>query len=192
MAGCIEPPIIPPLENETPVEPPVVTCTTFTEEVPATEEVCENFSYTDEICGKKQLEYSAILLPKTHLCIQDGPCVGQPLASCPTCSKAMSRCILVVTNEDEEYSGTWTVSATFSVDQSGFIKEPITKTIAPNESFNFDFYQIYVVGSPIQAASCDLPVTSAPIVDDCHQETRIETECTNVTTTKLVEVEVCE
>jgi len=99
--------------------------------------------------------------------------------------------MMVITNNDDR-SGTWTVGANYSLGDSGFIKDPITHTIGPNESATFDFHQIYVPGYPVNSASCELYIMDEPIIDDCHEETRIKRDCTNVTTFVTVEREVCE
>ena len=191
MAGCAGPPmeLVPgpgPEEEEEPV------CRTVTEEVPVTEELCEEISYTEETCEKRALEYTATRLPKTDLCIEDSYCVGEPLTDCPGCSKAMTRCILKIKNEDPEKAGTWTVKADYTLGNYGFEKEPITKTIQPGEEFSFDFNQIYIPGTPVFSASCEVYVSEEPVIDDCHDETRTMFECENVTTMETVETEVCE
>lgn len=193
MAGCAEVPV--PIDlgpgEPSPGEEEVV-CRTVTEEVPVTEEVCEEISYTEEVCEKRSLDYTVTHLPKTDLCIRDSYCVGEPLGECPGCSEAMTRCIMVIKNEDAEKAGTWTVGAEYKLGTYGFIKDPITKTIKAGEEFSFDFYQIYQPGTPVYSASCEVFVIDEPIIDDCHDETRTMFECEDVTTMKTTEKEVCE
>jgi hypothetical protein len=104
----------------------------------------------------------------------------------------MTRCVLIVTNMDPEESGVWSVSANYSVKDAGFIKEPVSQSIGPNESFAFDFFQIYVPDQPITSATCSLGVSGFPVIDDCHEETTVESVCKNVTTTTQVKKQVCQ
>lgn len=138
------------------------------------------------------LQFKVTELPKVNLCVADGPCVGYDLGTCPTCSKAMTRCVMVIENQDATATGTWTVGANFTLGAFGFNKDPISQTIGPNQTATFDFHQIYVVSQPITSATCTLAVTDNPVIDDCHQETRTKTECQNVTTQQLVQKQVCE
>ncbi len=185
-AGPIElPPEQPPGEEER-------RCTTVTEQVPFIEEECANVSYTEQVCERKKLQYTSTSLPRVDLCISEGPCSGKPLSECPGCLNAMTRCQLVLTNNDESKSGSWTVGADFTIGNFGFVKDPITHTIGPKESATFDFHQIYNPGYPINSALCELYVLKEPVVDVCHEETRTRHECTNVTKYTTVEKEVCE
>lgn len=181
---------------ELPFEPPPLEpekeCRMVTEERPFAGEECTNISYTEQVCEKRKLDYISAEPPVVHLCIADGPCVGSPLSECPACAKAMTRCMMVITNNDEDKSGTWRVGAEYTLGDAGFVKDPITQTIGPKESATFDFHQIYVPGQPVHSASCELYVIDEPILDDCHQETRLKRECANVTKYILVEKEVCE
>jgi hypothetical protein len=188
-AGCVEPPVLAPEEEP---EEKEVTCRTVTEDVPTVDVVCEDVEFTEEVCGKRELKYSVTNLPKVDLCVRDGPCVGLPLRNCTGCSKAMTRCVLLVKNEDPEESGSWSVSANYSVKGAGFIKEPITQVISPNESFAFDFFQIYVPDQPITSATCNLAVSDFPVIDDCHEETTLQQVCKNITSTRQVQKEVCQ
>lgn len=186
-AGCVTP------TEQTPLTPPKQQfCLNVSQTVPVTEEICEEVSYTDEVCGIRKLPYTYTDIPRVDLCIGDGSCTGSPLSECRQCSSAMTRCIKVINNEDTKAAGTWTVAATFSFGTAGFNKDPVTATIQPNSSYAFDFYQIYAPGSPPSSASCTLTVTQAASVNDCHQETRTVTECANVTRFVSVEREVCQ
>ncbi|MEW6748636.1 MAG: hypothetical protein AB1295_02935 [Candidatus Micrarchaeota archaeon] len=187
--GCISPPEgIPSI----PTQPGGEVCRTVTEEVPVVEEQCGEVSYTEQVCEIRELGYTATELPKVDLCISDGVCNGRPLGECQGCTQAMTRCILQVTNEETQKSGTWKVSANYSLGNSGFIKDPISYTIAPGETVNFDFNQIYSPGKPISSASCLLWISSKPKAEECHEETRSRVECRDVEATKTVEREVCE
>lgn len=167
-------------------------CRTVTEVRPVLQEECGNFSYTEPVCGVRKLNYSLTWHPGVDLCISDGVCVGQPLGDCQACTKAMSRCILEITNNELQKSGTWTVGANYTLGKAAFLKDPISMEIGPGESAKFDFNQIYNPGSPISSAVCALFVASEPTVDDCHEETRVRSECKNVTTNTTVEREVCQ
>jgi hypothetical protein len=160
--------------------------------VPVVTEECGPVSYTEEVCGQRELEFIAIELPRVNLCVGDGPCVGNDLGECVTCSMAMTRCVMVIENTDAEKFGTWTVAANFTLGDSGFNREPITQTIGPNQTGTFDFQQIYAVNYPVTSAECHLAVSDAPIIDDCHGETRTKIECQNVTTQQKIQTEVCE
>lgn len=188
MVGCVGQEVIP---LEPPFEQPEKECTNVTEEIPVTHEECTNISYTEEVCERRALAYTSVEPPIVHLCVADGPCVGSLLSECPFCAKAMTRCMMVITNEDSK-RGTWKVGAKFTLGKSGFIKDPITATIEPNESATFDFQQIYVPPKPISSASCELYMVEEPVIDDCHQETRTKRECTDVTSYVTTVREVCE
>lgn len=192
MAGCVQPPVVTPQEQEQVEEQEEEVCSTITEDVPTVVEVCEDVEYTDQVCGKRELDYTVTNVPKVDLCVRDGPCVGLPLRNCTSCSKAMTRCVLIVKNDDLKKSGTWSVSADYSVQGAGFIKEPIAQEIRPNESFAFDFFQIYVPEQPLTSATCKLWVDKAPVIDDCHEETTIKEVCENVTTVDKVTKTVCQ
>jgi hypothetical protein len=189
IAGCAEPlPIITPEEEPE----PEVTCRTITEQIPTTEEVCEDVDYTEEVCEKKKLEYTVTDVPKLDLCIQDGDCVGEPLKDCPSCSKAMTRCRMTITNDDPEKTGFWTVGANYSFDGAGFIKDPIIASIGPGESFTFDFNQMYNPNYPVTSTTCKLAVVDEPVAEICHDETRTESVCQDVQVNETVQREVCE
>ncbi|MDD5171941.1 MAG: hypothetical protein PHF60_02800 [Candidatus ainarchaeum sp.] len=160
--------------------------------IPVVSEECDNVSYTEQVCGQRALPYAVVELPKVELCVGDGPCVGNDLGECSTCSTAMTRCVWVIENKDATGTGTWTVAANFTLGDSGFNREPISQTIGPNQTGTFDFQQIYQVNYPVTSAECHLAVSDAPIIDDCHEETRTKVECQNVTIQELVQTEVCE
>ncbi|MEW6722886.1 MAG: hypothetical protein AB1324_06510 [Candidatus Micrarchaeota archaeon] len=190
IAGCMGAPQAPP-EQKPPAQP-AKTCRNVTEQVPFVEEECGPFSFTENVCGLRNLNYSIERVPKADLCTADGPCAGYPLSECQTCSKAMTRCVLIIKNEETLKSGEWSVGANYSLGNAGFVKDPITRTIAPGQSAAFDFDQIYTVPKPISSASCEVFVVSEPTIEDCHEETRSRTECTNVTRYNTVTREVCE
>ncbi|MBD3210559.1 hypothetical protein GF318_04225 [Candidatus Micrarchaeota archaeon] len=190
LAGCNGVPAAPEMQ-EGEEDESGLQCRNVTEEIPVVEEICEEVSYTEEVCGIRKLEYAATELPKVDLCVRDGPCVGEPLKNCPDCDKAMSRCVLVITNEDDK-EGTWEVGANYTIGAFGFNKEPVSHSIKPNESFAFDFNQLYAPGKPINSARCELFIMEEPMIDDCHDETRTVLECRNVTNIETVVTEVCE
>ena len=162
------------------------------EQQPYLEETCSDVSVTKPVCGIRALPYDMHNLSTLHLCVNDGECVGKPLGDCQTCSRAMTRCGILLSNDDKKSSGAWVVGANFSVSGGGFIRDPITKTLAPGESYEFDFEQMYTPGNPISSATCTVFLISAPKVDDCIDETRTTTECKNVTKYQAVERQVCE
>jgi hypothetical protein len=188
MAGCVSPSTeVPPGK-----EPAKPECRTVTEQVPQTKEECGELAYTEPVCGLRKLNYSITQPPRVDLCIEGPGCVGKPLGDCQACTKAMTRCIMTIKNEEEQKAGTWVVGANYSLNGAGFIKEPISSTIDPGKSFAFDFNQIYNPGSPISSAKCVLFVISDPWIEDCHEETRTKIDCRNVTTTVTVQREVCQ
>ncbi len=162
------------------------------DEVPETKEQCSDVSFTEPSCGVRLLNYSITRLPKVDLCISDGECLGKPLGDCQNCVKAMTRCVMRVQSLEPQKTGTWSVGANFSFVNYGFEKEPITRTIGPNQSADFDFNQIYTVNYPVNSAVCNLAVISEPLIEECVQVSRTRTDCRNVTTTKSVPREVCE
>ena len=188
--GCVGSPVgAPPAQEETEDEK---TCRTVTEMVPRMVEECGEVSYTEEDCGKRELEYNTSMNPISHLCWIDGDCGGKPLSTCVDCTKAATRCTMLITNQDEKKSGTWSVGANFSLGNSLFARDPVTKTIEPGETEEFDFQHFYDPGKPINSATCELFIIDAAEVDDCVQITRTRQECSNVTKNVEVEKQVCE
>ncbi|MBI5046574.1 hypothetical protein HZC07_02480, partial [Candidatus Micrarchaeota archaeon] len=163
-------------------------CRLVDQSTPVTKQECSDLSTTEPICSFRKVNYTSSLAPRIDLCASDA-CTGNPLGSCPNCSWAMSRCKMNVTNTDSK-SATWTVAANFSLGKYGVIKQPISQTIDPNQSYIFDFYLMYSPGTPINSASCNLAVVSDPTVQDCIQQTRKTTECKNVTTMVIVQKQV--
>ncbi|NYZ73772.1 hypothetical protein H0O00_01380 [Candidatus Micrarchaeota archaeon] len=192
LAGCVSPPqeVIPEPQPTPPTHEE--TCRMVDEYVPVVTEECGPVSYTEQVCGERELPFTVVELPSVNLCVADGPCVGHDLGECQTCSKAMTRCVWAIENKDLTATGTWTVAANFTIGAFGFNKEPISQTIGPNQTATFDFYQIYMVSYPISSAVCHLALVDKAVVDDCHQETRTKTECQNVTTQQLVQKQVCD
>ncbi len=193
VAGCAAP----PAETPSPEEIPEVKCRTVQVQEPAIVEECGPVSYTEEVCGKRILPYETIRIPKVDICSIDGPCAGIALADCPSCSKAMTRCVLAIRNLDPDKAGTWKVGANFSLRQTGFekvafIKDPITKSIKANSTETFDFHQFYAPGKPATSAECNLFIIEEPEIEDCHQETRIVTECKDVEKMATISKEICE
>ncbi len=175
---------------EPPQQEPV--CHTVTEMVPVVIEECGEVAYTEEVCERRELEYNTSMASISHICsLSDEGCGGTNLSNCSSCSKAVTRCTLEITNLDKRKSGEWTVGATFVSGKATFSREPITKTIDPEESQFFDFQQFYDPGAPINSATCKLVVTDVPVVEDCQDVTKTRNDCSNVT--KMVEVskEVC-
>lgn len=192
-AGCTSPPAQTQGGEKTPGGATQQTCTMVSEQVPVTTQECTNISLTEQVCGKKTLQYTQTLRPRVDLCIGDGPCVGMAIGDCPaTCNKIMTRCVLDITNQDPLLSGTWTVGANFTLKNSAFIKDPVTKTIGPNQSFAFDFFQMYSTMVPMSTADCNLYVIKEAVVDDCHEETHLDRKCENVTSFETRQRQVCQ
>jgi hypothetical protein len=189
LAGCVSPPEITP---HGPATGGAKNCTTVITQVPFTTKECNNVSYTEQVCGTRELPFTAVQLTKIDLCTADGPCVGKSLGECGSCSKAMSRCTMVIENKDPQKSGTWTVAVNFTYKNYGFNKEPVSKEIAPNGSYAFDVYQIYDPGTPLNSADCTMVITAKPSVQDCHDETRVRTDCQNVTAYSNETKNVCQ
>jgi hypothetical protein len=190
--GCLDggvttPPEQPPEQPSTPV------CRMVSITEPYTEVECWNVTYTEQVCERKALEYFQSKTNKVDLCTSDSDCVGKELVNCPnTCAKAMKRCRMNITNLNTKKSGTWTVGATFSRDSIGFEKEPISKKIEPEQTFTFDFTQLYDLGQGGSSLECELLVLDTPVVEFCHDEARTFEECEEVTRYKTIEREVCE
>jgi hypothetical protein len=191
VSGCISPPAG-QQGNPQPNQTANKTCRTVIDEVPDTKEQCGDITFSEPVCNMRNLNYSVTRPPKVDLCISDGVCLGKPLGDCQGCAKAMTRCILQVHNTESQKTGSWTVGANFSIGNFGFNKDPITRTIGPNQTADFDFNQIYTPDYPINSASCSLAVISEPTIEDCIQVTRTKTECRNVTSTTKIQREVCE
>jgi hypothetical protein len=190
IAGCVTPPIVgtQPGANASAEKK----CHTVSEQQPYLEESCNDVSVTKPVCGTRALPYDMKNISILHLCVDDHNCVGNPLGDCQVCTRAMTRCGTIITNKDNKSSGTWVMGANFTVTGGGFIRDPVSKTLGPGESYEFDFQQMYTPGNPISSASCNVYLVSAPKVDDCHDETRVTKECQNVTKYKTVERQVCE
>lgn len=191
IAGCTTTPQSKPPDQNPPVEENE-TCRTVTEQVPVVKEECGEVAYTEQVCDIRKLNYTQKSLPKVDLCISDGACLGKPLVECPNCVKAMTRCVLQITNRETEKSGTWSVSANYTMGNFGFQKDPISHTLGPNETADFDFNQIYTLAFPVSSANCHLVILSEPTIEDCVGQTRTTTECRNVTKTETVSREVCQ
>jgi hypothetical protein len=167
-------------------------CRTVTEMVPAQVEECGEVAYTEEECGKRTLNFTSEVAPTTHLCMIDGDCGGKPISECTACAKAATRCTMTITNDDEKKSGVWSVASNFTLGNSVFVRDPVTKTIDPGESEEFDFQHFYVPGFPINTATCQVFLMEEAEVDDCIQVTHTREECYNVTKQVSVDREVCE
>jgi hypothetical protein len=189
IAGCVSTPQAQPSQNQT---VPKASCRNVTEQQPYITEVCNDIQVTKQVCGMRDIPYDYHKMTTINLCLSDGNCSGKPLGDCQVCTTAMTRCGIIITNNDKQASGAWGVAANFTVKGGGFNMNPVTKVIAPNESAEFDFQQMYTPGNPISSANCVVGLVSAPKVDDCHDETRIASECENVTKYKQVDKQVCE
>lgn len=193
-AGCLGPTEAQPEETPAPgpVPEPSVTCTTVSELVPFEEEQCSNLTVFEPVCERKELNFSTIKLEPVHLCSSDGACTGKPLNECFTCSKAMTRCRLVVTNLDEDKPGVWKAGANFSIGNAGFIKESVSSMIGPGENYTFDFFQIYTPENLRIPASCEVFIIDIPEVEVCKDVIHTQEECLNVTKYKTVDKQVCQ
>jgi len=156
-------------------------------------EECGPVSYTETVCGKRTLESDVTLLPKVDICSIDGPCSGLSIDECSSgCTKAMTRCVMVIKNLEDSKSGEWKVGANFTIPNAAFLKDPQALTIRPGETGTFDFYQFYSPGIPITTAECNVFVMEEPQIEDCHDETRTKDECAEVEKPVTVMREVCE
>lgn len=191
IAGCTTAPESKP-EAQNPQPPKNQTCRTVTEQVPVVAEECGEVAYTEQVCDIRKLNFTQTSLTKVDLCISDSVCMGKPLVECPNCVKAMTRCVLQIRNTETEKTGTWTVGANYTMGNFGFDKDPISHSIKPGESADFDFNQIYTLAYPVSSANCDLRITSVPTIEECVGHTRTTTECKNVTKTEAVSKEVCQ
>lgn len=192
LAGCTSPPPPTPPSQQPQPASPAKTCRTVIDQIPHTETKCGEFSFSEPVCGLRKLNYSMTLLPKVDLCTIDGPCAGEELSECQHCGKAMTRCVMVIKNEETVQSGTWVVGANYTLGNAMFLKDPISILIAPGESAAFDFNQIYDLGQPINSASCELFITKEPTVQDCITQQKSKYECRNVTEIQNVSRQVCE
>lgn len=191
-AGCLGPVQTPPAETPDQGQEPSVTCTTVTDSIPYTDEECSDVTVSEPVCQRRELNYSTTQLAPVHLCSSDGACTGKPLNECFSCTKAMSRCRLVLTNLDADKPGTWKAGANFSIGSASFIKEIQTAVIKPGENHTFDFYQIYTPEQFRRPASCAVFVLEVPEIDDCRDVIRTAQECKNVTKFQLVDRQVCQ
>ncbi len=189
-SGCVSSPIS-PAQQPGGQQAAGRNCTIITEQVPYVESECRDVEVTRQVCGIRALEYSQSQEPITSLCVMDGNCTGISLSKCQVCTMASTRCGLNITNKDPDRTGIWVVGANFTVTNGGFIRDPIARSIGPGETGEFDFQQMYNPGAPPNSADCDLYITSAPRVDECHDETRMQTECLNVTRYRASERSVC-
>jgi hypothetical protein len=174
--------------------PTAPTCRTVIVQEPYTEEVCQNVSKMEEVCETITLNFSLSDINKTNICVEEGLCVNWfPNGTCTTyyCSKAMMRCQMHLTNLDTQKSGTFGISANFTLGDATFNKEEITHTIFPTESATYDFNQFYVMDINQVKADCDLSVTSDAKLQDCRIESRIFEDCANTTKYQEVEKEIC-
>ena len=190
--GCISnltPPIQPPAQNET------AQCKTVTVREPFTSEVCQNVSKMEQVCATKELNYSLSAINKTIQCSERNLCVFyDPNGSCAVfyCSKGMARCRITLKNLDSQKAGTWALGANFTLDGSVFEKGSEKKTLFPNESAVFDFYQFYTMDSNQKNADCDIFVTEPAKLQDCISVSKPAMECQNVTQYKEVSTQVCQ
>lgn len=191
IAGCIQlPPAQPSPEVEEPAAPE---CRVVYVEEPYVEEECRDVIYSEEECTMKELEYTAGQIVKTDLCTADGGCVGKSIYDCLyQCERAMKRCQMNITNNDEELEGTWTVGATFSYDGASFVKNPQSVEILPGKTHTFDFEQIYQLGDPPTGATCTVTVIYPAIVKDCVFVEKTRFDCENVSKTRIVQQEICD
>lgn len=193
VAGCTTGGYEKPPSAQPPQPPPAKTCRTVTTQVPFTETKCGDVSYTEPVCGLRKLNYSMTLLPKVDLCTIDGPCAGEELSECTHCTKAMTRCVMVIQNEEPVQSGEWRVGANYTLGPNAmFVKDPISMTINPNQTVAFDFNQIYNIGEPINSATCELFVLQEPTFTDCVQQQKTRYECQNVTQVRNESRQVCD
>ncbi|MFH1685588.1 MAG: hypothetical protein ABH983_04750 [Candidatus Micrarchaeota archaeon] len=188
--GCVDT-VVPPVQEEEEQKENIV-CRTIDQMVPAEFEECSDVAYTEQECGRRKLNYTAIEIPITHFCMLDGACGGKPLSQCSACQKAMTRCTMSIKNDDLKKTGIWAVAANFTLGTSVFSRDPVTISIAPNETAVFDFQHFYTPGVPINSAGCNLVIKEPAVVDDCYEITRTRQECVNVTRDVSIQKEVCE
>jgi len=183
----------PESSNQESNEPEGQECHFVTTQVPVTEEKCEDVSFTEPICETRALNYTITPLSQTDICISGESCVGQSVYTCfSNCRKVMTRCVLIITNDDKIHSGSWTVGANYTIGNYGFIKDPIIQVIKPGESSTFDFHQIYTLGVPPTTAQCNVYLVTPAVIEDCYEVTRTTQECVDVTTYVDEQTEVCE
>lgn len=181
-----------PNESE---EPAGVQCRNETIVTPYVEEVCNDVEYQEEECEYIVLNYTVSDVISVDLCTKDGDCVGKSIydEECVgKCSQAMKRCIMNITNEDDNKAGMWKVGATFTHGDASFRKNPETALILPGETYAFDFSQIYSMGDPPTSATCGINVIEPPTVQNCIMVTKMTTVCTNVTKYITQTTEICE
>ncbi len=189
--GCLGQPAAPSSEGP----PAELQCRNETTVKPYIEEVCSDVEYQEEECYYKTLKYDAGEIVQIDLCTEDSACVGKSIyqPECiDQCTQAMKRCLMNVTNEDEEKAGVWTVAASFTHGGASFDKNPETALILPGETHTFDFSQIYSLGYPSTSATCAVYVVEPPVVEDCILVTKMTTVCANVTKYMTEVREVCE
>jgi hypothetical protein len=190
--GCISmmEDTVPPIQPDT-----APSCRIVLTQEPYSAEVCQNVSKMEEVCATKALNYSLVQTNKTYLCTEKELCVAHySSGKCALkyCSKGMTRCLANLTNLDPQKSGTWSVSATFTVDSVELKKNPETETLLPGESAIFDFSQFYDMDQDQKTAECKIFVSTPAKVQDCSFITKIAKECKNETKYKEVEQKICE
>lgn len=170
------------------------TCRTITVQEPYIEEVCEDVVVLEDVCKTIDLDYSLSQVNKTQLCVEKALCVSwYSNGTCMVsyCSRGMTRCQATLTNLDPQKEGTFGVSAAFTLGTSVFQKNEILRKILPNDSATYDFNQFYTMDINQAVPVCDVFVTSGARLQDCKTESRVFTECANVTKYLEVEKEIC-
>jgi hypothetical protein len=191
--GCLMP-VSSQAQNRT-QENTTTDCKVVVTQEPFTEEICQNVSKMEEVCENRELNYSLAAVEKNFVCLEDSLCMDRgPDGVCyyKLCSKGMTRCRSNITNLDPQKTGVWGVAANFSFDSGTlFEKNPVSKTLFPNETRALDFEQSYEMDLNQKKPSCTIFVKTPAKLQDCNFITKLIENCINTTKNKTVEKTVC-
>lgn len=193
IAGCVGPtPPTPPLPNITPGK----TCTNVSSTTPYVTVDCSNTTSVNEKCEFKKLDYTLTDIDKLQICTLKDSCIGyDSKGKCVNyqCSKQTTICKLNITNNDDKFTGQWTVSGNFTMNGIVFDKNPDTVSIAPKGTATVTFQQFYNIDNNNNQllAECAMYISSSPKIYHCMNITTTTEDCKNVTKYKTMTKEVC-
>jgi hypothetical protein len=166
------------------------TCYTVTQYQQTTTYDCHNVSTTSTSCTERQMDYSILGTTRTNIC-SGGNCAGSELYGCMDCTSALTRCIMTIQSNEQTATGTITAGANFTFPAGAFVKNPVSQTLKPGTTAEFEFYQSYSLATSFTTPDCSIYVTEVPLIEDCVELTETEETCTPVTSNVPVQVEVC-
>ncbi len=162
---------------------------------PYNETECQNVSEVSEVCTARELNFTVGNIGKHDVCTNQDLCAASDangVCRIYYCSKAITRCLMNVTNLDQTDTGDWTAAANFTLAGAVFAQNPVIKRIRPGETVTYDFQLMYDMDLNQNRPTCVVTVTPPPPVDSCvYITTPLET-CHNVTEYRTSEQEVCD